>query len=404
MTSPPPKNLPPPSGALTFLNPTLRYHPVAPDSKPPTEAVSGQPPGKPSPSPPPSGEEHPPIYHVWRSRDNRKGRHAILLPKTAAAAKHQYPPLTNTLASTGRGILKMLTSFPVWDVSYDVAIVFTLGCIVWVINGFFVWYPLAAPWSEFPGEESVGGGWTAFVGATIFEFGSVLLMLEALNENQTDCFGWALTSALTTLESHTPLLRPTPTCTHHHANKHTWISPSPSPSNKPKATHKVWTWSLPLSSFKHHLHSTSFLASLFQLFGATVFWISGFTALPFISSRLSTSVSNGIYWLPQVVGGTGFILSSIFFMLEVQTRWYRPEPGLLGWHVGFWNLVGAVGFTLCGALGFAEGEGKGVEYALALSTFVGSWAFLVSDLFCLSWVEECRVCCERTVVNGADCW
>jgi len=57
---------------------------------------------------------------------------------------------------------------------------------------------------------------------------------------------------------------------------------------------------------------------------------------------------------------------------------YIPAPSLLGWHVGFWNLVGAVGFTLCGALGFAQDGGGPVEYALTLSTFVGSWAFLVS--------------------------
>ena len=64
-------------------------------------------------------------------------------------------------------------------------------------------------------------------------------------------------------------------------------------------------------------------------------------------------------------------------MIEVQDKWYLPAPKLLGWHVGFWNLVGAIGFTLCGALGFGEDSGSGVEYALALSTFVGSWAFLV---------------------------
>ena len=56
--------------------------------------------------------------------------------------------------------------------------------MVWCINGFFVWYPLAAPWTEFPGEVDIGGGVTACIGATIFEVGSVLLMLEAINENR----------------------------------------------------------------------------------------------------------------------------------------------------------------------------------------------------------------------------
>lgn len=63
-------------------------------------------------------------------------------------------------------------------------------------------------------------------------------------------------------------------------------------------------------------------------------------------------------------------------MLEVQTKWYLPAPHLLGWHIGLWNLIGAIGFTLCGALGFG-GESDAIEYALTLSTFIGSWAFLV---------------------------
>ena len=56
---------------------------------------------------------------------------------------------------------------------------------MWVINAFFVWYPLEAPWSEFAGETDSAAGISALVGATIFEFGSVLMMLEAVNENRT---------------------------------------------------------------------------------------------------------------------------------------------------------------------------------------------------------------------------
>jgi len=53
-----------------------------------------------------------------------------------------------------------------------------------VINGFMVLLPLVAPWSAFPSEAELGGGVSAFIGATIFEFGSVLYMLEAVNENR----------------------------------------------------------------------------------------------------------------------------------------------------------------------------------------------------------------------------
>ena len=215
----------------SFLNPTVRYHPIpatpAPDHPPEHTPSQNQHDKQRPPSAP--GPEHG-VYHIWRSRDNRKGRHAALVPRRPPAmedtATATFPRATNSAAETFKGLIKMATRFPVWDVSYDVAVVFTLGelslmpwissggwtgmssvlgdgswefgssrrqtgsltpatgSVVWVINSFFVWLPLAAPWTEFPGESDIGGGWTAFIGATIFEFGSVLLMIEAVNENR----------------------------------------------------------------------------------------------------------------------------------------------------------------------------------------------------------------------------
>jgi hypothetical protein len=110
----------------------------------------------------------------------------------------------------------MFTVFPYWDVSYLVAVIFTIGSLDWCINAFLVWLPLQDPSTEFPGETSVGGGWSAFVGATIFELGSILLMIEAINENRADCFGWALEEAL----EEDGLVRLVPGgCLHHHKNK-----------------------------------------------------------------------------------------------------------------------------------------------------------------------------------------
>ena len=41
----------------------------------------------------------------------------------------------------------------------------------------------------------MNGGWTAWVGAMIFEVGSMLLLLEAVNEDRPGCFGWVLQHA-----------------------------------------------------------------------------------------------------------------------------------------------------------------------------------------------------------------
>ena len=87
-------------------------------------------------------------------------------------------------------------------------------------------------------------------------------------------------------------------------------------------------------------------------------------------------------------------------MLETQKKWYVPALGTLGWHIGFWNLIGALGFTvsfpysldiyhsrrspkLCGALGYSQSDA--VIYQSSLSTFWGGWAFLIASL--IQWYE-----------------
>lgn len=50
--------------------------------------------------------------------------------------------------------------------------------------------------------------------------------------------------------------------------------------------------------------------------------------------------------------------------------------------VGVWNLVGALGFLLCGALGYSKNSR--MEYESALATFWGSWAFLIGSC-CQVW-------------------
>jgi hypothetical protein len=65
-------------------------------------------------------------------------------------------------------------------------------------------------------------------------------------------------------------------------------------------------------------------------------------------------------------------------MVETQTRWYKPALDVLGWHIGFWNLIGGVGFTLCPAFGYDKHSWA--QYQASLSTFWGSCAFLIGSL------------------------
>lgn len=78
------------------------------------------------------------IHYIWRSRDNRKGRHPLQVqkPRHNASASTQVvaPRPSSHPREVWRGIVRTFTKFPVWDISWLVAFIFTLGSIVWVIN------------------------------------------------------------------------------------------------------------------------------------------------------------------------------------------------------------------------------------------------------------------------------
>lgn len=302
------------SGPVGFLNPTTRYLPVYRPHHRGLHGSHGAEAEKTAGSNLQKESSHTGIYHVWRSRDNRKGRHAVVVHEDYAVKKGAVAPrATNSLHESTKGILKMFQRFPIWDVSYDVAVVFTLGSVVWVFNGFFVWLPIELPSSEFSGESTMGGGVTAFIGATIFEFGSVLLMLEAVNENRSDCFGWALEGAL---ESGSLKLHPAHEgCRHHHKQRRSLFTPSPALSRAtsdetrnsdnetdtdPRASRKWQWWPTWYELRTHYFRDIGFLACFSQMIGASVFWIAGLTGLPPIFDLLSIPASNGVYWLPQV--------------------------------------------------------------------------------------------------------
>src|SRR5271168_4831471 len=84
---------------------------------------------------------------------------------------------------------------------------------------------------------------------------------------------------------------------------------------------RAWTWFPTWHELTtHYFREIGFLACLSQMIGATIFWISGFIALPGISNNLSSAAVNNTFWSVQVIGGTGFIVSSILFMIETQEK------------------------------------------------------------------------------------
>lgn len=170
------------SGPLAFLNPTTAIFDIcADDDGLPSEATD-----------PEHGGERARVR--WNAREFRKGRHVFVLPRAA--------PLAHRLRTTSRprrvllGLLRMATVFPYWDVSWLIGVCFTVGCALFIACGFFYWLPVAYPATAFAHEADVAGGVVAFVGATLFQVGAVLLMLEAWNDRAETKFGGAMETLL----------------------------------------------------------------------------------------------------------------------------------------------------------------------------------------------------------------
>ncbi|KAF8067813.1 hypothetical protein FPV67DRAFT_1669692 [Lyophyllum atratum] len=293
----------------------------------------------------------------WTSRDHRKNRYKDLAPSQSRRSG------SNVFQRLGH-----MTRLEYWNVSWWVAILFTLGSIVWVINGFVAFLPNID--SQVPESDS-SIGWTAWLGATIFEIGSIFGILEAWNREDAAEFGWNVRQYL------------------HHPKSSNPDHERPSSSDRDKSEYPGkpptrWIW---FSADTKYLHELGFLAAFSQLCAATIFWISGWTAIPSIQAAISedTGVLDGVFWTPQVLGGLGFMISATFIMLEAQQKWYKPDIRSLGWHVGFWNFIGAVGFMLCGALGYAAEASSKANYQSSLSTFWGGWAFLIGSV--IQWYE-----------------
>lgn len=245
--------------------------------------------------------------------------------------------------------------------SYLVSIFFAFGCLIFLICGLISWLPLVSHNTAFQNPSTVGIGVAAFIGATFFQIGGILLLFEACNENQTGCFGWAVhclfrgneesTSNNAEREDQILLQKDSSNCTHHHQQR----QPKPRQPWKLQNRQPKWLWCPSWNELKtHHFHEIGFIASISLTIGATMFYISAICALPGINNHMSVSVTWGVYWLARLLGAVLFVFSSVLSITETQSTWYTPAPYLLGWHIGVWNLIGSIGWTLSASLRYCS--------------------------------------------------
>lgn len=186
-------------GPVSFLYPTrarfTQVQPSIPEDDVPTAALPS-PPAAPDPGSTlpgrPTGLKtpQPALTYQWTSRNARKGRHTFLVNEREVESTGLIPPQpTNSLGHFLHIVRLMLTTLPLWDISFTVAILFVIGSAVWVLNGTFTLLPFTNPESKFPGMAIYGGGITAFIGGVLFLIGGIFMILEAINENRQGYFG-----------------------------------------------------------------------------------------------------------------------------------------------------------------------------------------------------------------------
>ncbi|KAK9793466.1 hypothetical protein WJX73_001390 [Symbiochloris irregularis] len=225
------------------------------------------------------------------------------------------------------------------NISWLVAVLFVAGSCLWVLNG---WYAL------FPARHATVTrylvGWSALLGGTLFELGGFCAFLECINRPSKGPvrFDYKV-RALT--EAEQTEFRPASKGSGHYAGP---IDGEDKDKDRTYYQNK-WRW------VSTSVSDIGFWGNTITFISATIFWIATMTGVP---NELSTESQNYyvvwdiIYWLPQVVGSTGFMLASTLLMLETQHKWWLPRPFNLGWHVGFFNFIGAIGFWLSGLFGF----------------------------------------------------
>lgn len=270
---------------------------------------------------------------AWNTRRQRKG-----IPPKPFKRRVRFP---------------RLIGWDYWDVSWWTAFTFTVGSIAWVINGGFLFYLPPTP------KNDIVSNSLALFGGTLFYIGGWCMYWEALNVDEKSVFG-----RVVKLEERRFFA------------DITFIS-------APKGQGSGWKW-LGLKSWK----SISFVANFTQFLGTSVFWISTIATAPGVvtaNDNIPADKLNAIYagvvWTPQVIGASLLLFSSCLITLETQTHWYAINILDLGWHVGFWNVLGSAGFLVSACFGYsnAPSDTAYFHWGVAFSTYLGSWTFLLGS-------------------------
>lgn len=119
---------------------------------------------------------------LWRSRDNRKGRHSVAVPLSHVKSRQRLESSLAHLKNFFRNVWRMISTFPYWDMSFWSGWSYSIGSMLFVADGAFAWSPTAFPNTEFAGESTYAVPLCFFFGALFYQVGATMAYLEAIND------------------------------------------------------------------------------------------------------------------------------------------------------------------------------------------------------------------------------
>ena len=346
------------------------------------------------------------VEYNWTSRNNRKGRHALIVHENPERANpYATPPATTGPRPTLQGIWRMMTVFTIHDVSYLLALAFTLASATLAANAVLSFLPYITHRLQSSHKllriEAVLGA----LGCTLFFTGTLFAFAEAVNVNRRGCFGWKLIRVARSSDSSASslpggnlaedgatltLLVPDGSCVHHH-DSYKVIAGNPSswhravhqrealsvrPEDKEDRTKQPWIWLPSWEEVRTHLrYDFGFVTATTLAASSAIYCAMAWTVVGTIFTH--DSIPEWIRF-PQLVAALGFTVSCALSMIETQRNWWRPSPTVIGWHANVFNVLGSAGFGLTAVFGYVKREAGWAEYQSGCAYLWGEWNMVQS--------------------------
>ncbi|KAF2679765.1 hypothetical protein K458DRAFT_374581 [Lentithecium fluviatile CBS 122367] len=249
---------------------------------------------------------------------------------------------------------KALTTFPLRDPIYLVALIFLLGSLDLVINASFDLLPALFPSLSFANDEAVAIPTTVLIGSIFFFVAGVFDTFGALNadrgvleteKGRGDVEGEMGGGGKMVYK---PALLGTP----------------------------EFQWRPPVAKFVELAGTNlAFQAGLIVLFGGVIFMFAGIVDFPGVVDEESPLFGVVVFG-PQVLHGMLFLVANAMLALSEQEAWWKPRIRDADWCGAVLNALGGLGFMVAGLFLFEGEEGR---VGAGVAALVGSWAFLVGS-------------------------